>query len=176
MLKELINLYYNRHKKEWYHKTESLSDVESYEANLFASINEIVTMIEYINSFLDTKIYNLLNRLPIDIVTENNNTYLYIDFTDPLIHLKKDDVELEVNYKLFNNQPPVKHQFNRYDRSKKSLDKLFIVKIDNNGVINKNSVIYNYLFTYIKIISGVEYSNDIGTISDYISLSDMHKI
>lgn len=176
-MKEVINLLYNRHAKEWYHKAEKLSDIENYENNLFSSINEIVTMIEYINFFSYTDIYNLLNVLPITLVTKNNNTYMYIDFTNPIIQLNKYDVKKVIHHQSFNKLPPLQStQANSDERSSKSLNKLFIMKVEKNGDIKKQAVIYNYLFTFIKLISGIEYTSDIGTVADYIKLADMNRI
>lgn len=176
-MKEVTHLYYNRHRKEWYHKAEKLSDVESYEANLFASINEIVAMIEYINAFSYTDIHNLLNVLPMALVTENNNTYLQIDFTNPVIQLNKYDVELVIHHQLFHKLPPLQGtQSKSEDTSSKSLNKLFIMKVEKNGDVKKEAVIYNYLFALIKLMSGVEYTRDIGTIADYLKLADMNRI
>jgi len=175
-LKEEICLHYNRHKKEWYHKKEKLSDIQSYEDNLFASINEIVTMIDYINSFSYTHIDNLINALPMTLIKEDKVNYLHIDFSDPIIQINKYDVELVVHHQLFNKLPPLPHQIPIDERSKKSMDKLFIMKVEKDGFIKKDAVIYNYLFTFIKIMSGIEYSSDIGTIADYIKLADMNRI
>ncbi len=167
-------MYYDRHKKEWFHKEACLSDVVNYENNVFNSINEIVSMIEYINEFSYTDIYNLINVLPIKLVIDNNNTYLVIDFTDPVVQINKYDVFTVIHHQKFNMLPPLKPTSN--ENTIKSLNKVFIVKMERDGTIKNTTVIYNYLFSFIKLISGIEYSNDIGTISDYLSLADMNKI
>lgn len=174
MLKKEIHLYYDRHKKEWFHKEACLSDVVNYENNVFNSINEIVSMIEYINEFSYTDIYNLINVLPIKLVIDNNNTYLVIDFTDPVVQINKYDVFTVIHHQKFNMLPSLKPTSN--ENTIKSLNKVFIVKMERDGTIKNTTVIYNYLFSFIKLISGIEYSNDIGTISDYLSLADMNKI
>lgn len=173
-MKKEIHLYYNRHKKEWFHKESVLSDVVNYENNVFNSINEIVSMIEYINEFSYTDIYNLINVLPIKLVIDNNNTYLVIDFTDPVVQINKYDIFTVIHHQKFNMLPPLKPNSN--ENTIKSLNKVFIVKMERDGTIKNTTVIYNYLFSFIKLISGIEYSNDIGTISDYLSLADMNKI
>jgi len=173
MLKEKINFYYNRHKKEWYHKEESLSYQLGYEENLWKSLNEITMLIEYINNYSHTDIDNLLNGLPISIVNNNQNAYLYVDFTNPLIQLNKYDIhgtKHHQNITQILNSPSADKDLT------KSMDKIFIVKIENDGSISKKSVIYNYLFSFIKIISDIEYSNDIGSVIDYLKLADMNKI
>jgi hypothetical protein len=58
----------------------------------------------------------------------------------------------------------------------KSMDKLFIIKLEKDGTVKKTAIIYNYLFSFIELISGIAYSNDIGTVDDYLSLADMNKI
>lgn len=173
-MKKEIHFYYNRHTKEWFHKAESLSDIALFENNLICEINEIVSMIEYINEFSYTDITNLINVLPIKVVIDNNNRYLMIDFNDPVVQINKYDIFSVINNQKLNMLPPLKPTSN--ENAIKSLNKLFIIKIEKDGKIKKNTVIYNYLFSFIKMISGIEYSRDIGTISDYLSLADMNKI
>lgn len=173
MLKEKIHLYYNRKKKEWYHKEEPLSFQLGYEENLWSALREITLLIEYINNYSDTDIDNLINGLPVAIVNKNQNAYLYIDFTNSLIQLNKYDIQ-RTKYRQNINQI-----FNNHVVSKdltKSMDKLFIVKIESDGSISRTSVIYNYLFSFVKLISDIEYSNEIGSVVDYLQLADMNKI
>lgn len=176
-MKEVINLYYNRHKKEWYHKEELLSDVKDYESNLLSAIYEITKMIEYINDYSYTDIDNLLNVLPISIRLVNNVSYLYIDFSDPVIQLQK--YEIKANKLKMSLTQILAHSAanGKTDNSfVKSMDKLFIIKLEKDGTIKKTAIIYNYLFSFIELISGISYSNDIGTVDDYLSLADMNKI
>lgn len=177
-MKDLINLFYNRHEKKWYHKEDHLSDCVGYDNNLFTSIDEIMSMIEYINDFSYTDIYNLLNVLPIKLVIKPNNTYLYIDFTDPVIQINKYDIKSVIHHQRFNKLPPLQSKQSNSDAAddKKSLNKLFIVRVEKDGFIKKNTVIYNYLFSFIKMISGVDFNDDVGTIADYLQLADMNKI
>lgn len=174
LLKKEIHLYYNRHKKEWFHKEAFLSDVVDYDKNVFDSINEIVSMVEYINEFSYTDIYNLINALPIKLIIDNNTTYLVIDFTDPVVQINKYDIFSVIHHQRFNMLPPLKPTSE--ENTIKSLNKVFIVKMEQDGTIKKTTVIYNYLFSFIKLISGIEYSKDIGTVKDYLSLADMNKI
>lgn len=173
-MKKEIHLYYNRHTKEWFHKEKSLSDIALFEINLISAINEIVSMIEYINEFSYINITNLINVLPIKLVIDNHCTYLVIDFTEPVVQINKYDIFSVIHHQAFNRLPPLKPNSN--ENTIKSLNKMFIVKMEQNGTIKKNTVIYNYLFSFIKLISGIEYSNDIGTVSDYLNLADMNKI
>lgn len=176
-MKEVIHLYYNRHNKTWYHKEDSLSDVKDYESNLLSAIHEITKMIEYINDYSYTDIDNLLNGLPISIRLLNNVRYLYIDFSDPVIQLHKYEIKAN-KLKMSLTQILANSVSNANNESSlvKSMDKLFIIKLEKDGTVKKTAIIYNYLFSFIELISGIAYSDDIGTVDDYLSLADMNKI
>lgn len=173
MLKEKIHLYYNRNKKEWYHKEDPLSFKIEYEENLWNCLREITLLIEYINKYSDTDIDNLINGLPLAIVNKNQNAYLYIDFTNPLIQLHKYEIQ-ETKHRQYISQILNNSVFS--EDLTKSMDKLFIVKIESDGSISRKSCIYNYLFSFIKLISDIEYSSEIGSVVDYLQLADMNKI
>lgn len=179
-MERVIHFYYNRHQKQWFHKKSCLSDVLGYEDNLMTCIDEISMMINYINDFSYTDIENLLNVLPIKLHQTGNVDYLYIDFRNSLVMINKYEIQAKIKQQnastLLKNSLLNKNTNSSADEEFKSLTKLFIVKVQKDGTIKKETVIYNYLFSFIKVISGIQYTDDIGTVENYLKLADMNKI
>lgn len=163
MFKE-IPINYDRHNKNWSIGSDILIDSQ-YENNLLMSIAEIALLIDYVFKHSEVVVYNLLNVLPVTLFKYDNKRldYLHIDFSNKILHLHP--------YDLLNV-----HQYQDSEDYGKSLDKNFVIKINSNGNIHNDTVIYNYMFYLIRIISNVEYSKDIGSIKDYLNLADMNKI
>jgi len=153
-------IYEFRNKKRSFEK-EILP--EEMAKNLLLELNNIDLLINYLNNMKYLPLINILNHIGIKIYKSHDNVYMIMDFSKSSVKIMREDLN------------PFDEIRKNVAMTFKNIDKKFIFKINNDGSINRDSVLFNYLFSIFEDFYNISYKDGFKDLKSYFQVIEMAK-